>query len=263
MENISLHQINFYKKQADIRAGTFLQKRDRLLQLKANRQAFADKYQRLFRLSASRKMVLVFIIFSHLSIGFYTGVLVFQLMQELLRGDLISGEGTLRLAAGLIILIFWGASLVVGHLIHLANIHPHPIEPRITSKVRYLIGSIVMAIIYLLLLFLLIDTGNKAFGNVVEHTSLIFYFGVLEVIFSYFAIQGLEILYVHFRRWQKDGRISRCERSIEFNSRLSETNYRYYRQALQQYNQRAEEPLEEDITGPVKAAIRYYEDRRA
>lgn len=258
MEPITLHTVNKYWKQASDQAVSFLQYRELLPRRETTFQHLLDKYQMVFSLQASWKLSLVLMVVAHMSVGIIEGVMVKQLFQELIRG--VAPDGwPLTLASLLIITVFWGWSLGIGHSFHKAQIRKHEVEPRISYNFMSLVTGIFLALAYMFFLYQLIDTGNKMFPGQEKNLTLLFTFGLAEVFLSYFAVLGWEILYVHFNKWRMERRIRRCKWSIHFHAKNCERHYRYYLQVLHYYNQQKEEPLIERISPQIREAIQYYD----
>jgi hypothetical protein len=114
-----LHNVNKYWKQASDQAISFLQYRELLPKYKTDQERLLNKYQAIFQLQASSKLSLVLMVVAHMSVGIIEGVMVKQLFQELIRG--VAPDGwPLTLASLLIITVFWGWSLGIGHSFHKA-----------------------------------------------------------------------------------------------------------------------------------------------
>ncbi len=227
MYSFTLADVNRYWLRTNVVATRYHYYRESLSKLEARLDTYREKYFTIFSAKAADKLPLVLVVPAHLAIGLVEGLMVVSLFKELIRGS-VPGGWPLTLAASMIILVFWGWSLVIGHCFHKANIHGHDLEPRVTYSFGPLVFGLLLGIGYLVFLYKLVEAGKEMAPGNEAKIQIIFFLGMLEAILSYFSILGAQIVWINSSSRILKMRIRYCDWQIRKNAEDCEKNYRFY-----------------------------------
>ena len=233
--NPVLVDANWHYLEADKHAIHFLQNRYSIEQIKPKIEKHVLKYERVIWESALYKLPAILAIPGHLAAGIVEGATLAPLFSKMMSG--LIGENILHVVAYLPILMFLGATMMVGWSFHNVNLRKDAVMPdRLHANWLELGKGIFLGGAYLFALLQLTSAAGNLLMGQSKSAEVILLIGAMELLLGYFTISGWQVLYVYGKKYWYEYRLAEAEKAMLHHAGRCEQQYEYYVQIIRYVN---------------------------
>lgn len=254
--------INGHLQRALLSANRFAREEEaqigRYERLQAHRRKYFDCLDKRFYL----KLGLLLAPMLHLLAVLQEGLVIQPISLELVEG--VVSQASEFWASLIMVALLFACSLLVGHLIHDAQLGKDDIVPGRyrTQKPFSLVAAAVLIVLYFWMLYKLTALARAWLGGEHAYTSFVFLFGFLELFLGYFAILGWEVIFVHLKAAWLSSHFQRGQKRMFRYAKQCSHAYRYYSQARTIVSTKTAESMRYAPSfKKVRVAVDYYEDK--
>lgn len=222
----------------------------RIASYRKRKMRIANKYSTLDSLNSGVKIAYLSAILAHLSSAILAGIniapILFSVNVDLLVD--VSAQEYAKVLLPVVVIFF--LSLIIGVLVQKISFEKNEVVPfKINYKLGYIIGAFLVLIIYLGLIYHVIQIGIESLPNdsSKKYVHLIGWLSFAELVTGFFAHTGWSLALYLFRMWKYERKI---EKSLVNKLKAHQNCELYY-----SYYTQVEKPEEIMMTSNIERVI--------